>query len=309
VSDVTVTAVALHFGLILPNYGEDLSAERLAGAAVAAEESGFDSGWVTDHLIVPDELAPVYGSIAEALVSLGFLAGRTRRLELGVSALVVPQRQPLVALKQLTTLDLLSGGRIVTAVAAGWMEAEFETLRAPFAKRGRLLDEWLDLAVSVFAQMPGRVRYEGALLSVDGWLSPALVRPGGPELWVGGVSRATLRRAAKTGVWHPVALRPKELRAMAAEFRERRADGRVVLRISAYLSDEPEAGADERGRHAISGPPEWMAERLGEYVEAGCDGFVLNLDHEREGLEDRVRRFGAEVLPLVRASSQSTSSR
>jgi alkanesulfonate monooxygenase SsuD/methylene tetrahydromethanopterin reductase-like flavin-dependent oxidoreductase (luciferase family) len=294
----------LHVGLILPNYGERLGAESLAAAAVAAEESGFDSGWVTDHLVVPAEHAPIYGSIAEALVSLGFLAGRTANLQLGVSALVVAQRNPLVALKQLTTLDFLSGGRIVTAVAAGWMQGEFETLGAPFAQRGRLLDEWLDLAASVFTQMPGRVRYDGELLSVDGWLAPALIRPGGPELWVAGVSRATLRRAAKTGVWHPVALPPDELRALGEGF-----DGRTILRISTYFADEPQAGTDERGRHAISGPPEWIAERLAEYVEAGCDGFVVNLDHEREGLEERVRRFGADVLPLLRESSQSTSSR
>jgi alkanesulfonate monooxygenase SsuD/methylene tetrahydromethanopterin reductase-like flavin-dependent oxidoreductase (luciferase family) len=93
--------------VILPNYGAGLDPEALAGAAVAAEQEGFDSGWVTDHLIVPVEHAGTYGTIAEALVSLGFLAGRTRRLQLGVSALVVPQRQPFVALKQLTTLDFL----------------------------------------------------------------------------------------------------------------------------------------------------------------------------------------------------------
>jgi len=291
-----------HTGLILPNYGPALEVERLAGAAVAAEEAGFDSGWVTDHLIVPDEHAPIYGSIAEALVSLGFLAGRTSRLQLGVSALIVPQRNPFVALKQLTTLDFLSGGRIVTAVAAGWMEGEFETLGGPFARRGRLLDEWLDLAASVFAQMPGRVYYEGELLSLDGWLAPALVRPGGPELWVAGVSRATIRRARKTGVWHPVALGPDELCELKEGF-----DGRTVLRINTYFAEEPRAGEDERGRHAIEGPPEWIAERLHEYLDAGCDGFVVNLDHERDGLEDRIRRFGAEVLPLL--SSQSTSSR
>jgi alkanesulfonate monooxygenase SsuD/methylene tetrahydromethanopterin reductase-like flavin-dependent oxidoreductase (luciferase family) len=284
--------MSLHLGLILPNYGEGLEAERLAASAVAAEEAGFDSGWVTDHLVVPE---PVYGSIAEALVSLGFLAGRTRRLLLGVSALIVPARNPLVALKQLTTLDLLSGGRIVTAVAAGWMEEEFETLQAPFAQRGRLLDEWLDLAAAAFEQMPGRVRFEGELLSVDGWLAPGLVRPGGPELWVAGVSPATLRRAAKTGVWHPVALSPEELRRLAADF-----DGRVVLRIGVYLAEEPRTGEDERGRHAVEGPPEWVAQRLAEYVEAGCDGFVVNLDYEREGLEERVHRFAEEVAPLLR---------
>jgi alkanesulfonate monooxygenase SsuD/methylene tetrahydromethanopterin reductase-like flavin-dependent oxidoreductase (luciferase family) len=294
----------VHLGLILPNYGEALSAERLASAATAAEEAGFDSGWVTDHLIVPSGHAAVYGTIAEGLVSLGFLAARTQRLELGVSALVVPQRNPLVALKQLTTLDLLSGGRIVTAVAAGWMEGEFALLGADFERRGRLLDEWLDLASSVFEQMPGRVVYEGDFFSVDGWLSPALVRPGGPELWVAGVSRATLRRATRTGVWHPVALPPDELRPLSAELRRRRPDSRIVLRIGVSLGPEPEAGQDERGRHAIAGPPEWALERLVEYVEAGCDGFVVNLDYKRPGLAERVFEFGERVAaPLRKAGS------
>jgi alkanesulfonate monooxygenase SsuD/methylene tetrahydromethanopterin reductase-like flavin-dependent oxidoreductase (luciferase family) len=290
---------ALHLGLILPNYGDALERDALARTAVVAEDAGFDSGWVTDHVVVPAEHAPIYGTIAEPLVTLGFLAGRTSRLELGVSALVVPQRNPLVVLKQLTTLDFLSGGRIVTAVAAGWMEGEFATLGAPFERRGRLLDEWLRLVGSAFEQMPGRVRYEGELLSLDGWLAPALVRPGGPELWVAGVSRATLRRAALTGVWHPVALDPETLRSMAAELRERRSDCRVVLRIGVTLAAEPRPGQDERGRHAIEGPPQWIAERLTEYIDAGCDGFVVNLGQEQPDLHDRARQFADEVSPLL----------
>ena len=295
----------MHLGLILPNYGESLQAERLATAAVAAEQGGFDSGWVTDHVLVPEEHARVYGTITEALVSLGFLAARTSRLELGVSALVVPQRNPLVALKQLTTLDFLSGGRIVTAVAAGWMDGEFETLGADLTARGRLLNEWLRLAQSVFEQMPGRVRYEGEHFKVDGWMAPALVRPGGPELWVAGVSRATLRRAAITGVWHPVALRPDELRPLATELREQRAESRVILRIGVRFLGEPDHGRDERGRHAIAGPPEWIAARLEEYVAAGADGFVVNLDYDSPGLEERVARFSAEVRPLL-STARST---
>jgi alkanesulfonate monooxygenase SsuD/methylene tetrahydromethanopterin reductase-like flavin-dependent oxidoreductase (luciferase family) len=290
----------LHLGVILPNYGPALVAEELADVAVAAEEAGFDSAWVTDHLIVPPEHAGIYGTIAEALVSLGFLAARTQRLELGVSALVVPQRSPLVPLKQLTTLDFLSGGRILTAVAAGWMEREFATLGATYERRGRLLDEWLELAASVFQQMPGRVRYEGRMLSLDGWMAPALVRPGGPELWVAGVSRATLRRAALTGVWHPVALPPDQLKSMAAELRGRRPDSRVVLRVSVYFEREPRTRGDERGRHAIAGPSEWVAARLREYVDAGVDGFVVNLDYREPGLEERVGRFAEEVTPLIR---------
>jgi len=74
-----------------------------------------------------------------------------------------------------------------------------------------------------------------------------------------------------------------------------------MLRIGVYLKDEPADGKDERGRHAVTGPPEWVAERLAEYVEAGCDGFVVNLDHEQPGLEERVRRFGEDVRPLLGA--------
>jgi alkanesulfonate monooxygenase SsuD/methylene tetrahydromethanopterin reductase-like flavin-dependent oxidoreductase (luciferase family) len=289
----------LHVGVVLPNYGEALDPERLAGVAVAAEQVGLDSGWVTDHLIVPAEHAGTYGTIAEALVSVGFLAARTSRLELGVSALVVPQRQPLVALKQLATLDFLSHGRIVTAVTAGWLEGEFATLQASFEQRGRLLDEWLRVASSVFEQMPGRVRYEGDLFALDGWMAPPLIRPGGPALWIAGVSRATLRRAELTGVWHPVALPPAELRAMAAELRERRPDSRVILRIAIYVTPKPQDAVDERRRHAIAGPPEWIAERLDEYVEAGCNGFVLNLGHASPELEERVRYFAEEIAPLL----------
>jgi alkanesulfonate monooxygenase SsuD/methylene tetrahydromethanopterin reductase-like flavin-dependent oxidoreductase (luciferase family) len=288
--------------LILPNYGAALDAERLGLAAAAAEQAGFDSGWVTDHLIVPSEHAPIYGTIAESAVSLGFLVARTERLELGVSALVVPQRNPLVALKQLTTLDFLSGGRIVTAVAAGWMDGEFTLLGADFERRGRLLDEWLDLAASAFEQMPGRVVFEGEFFSVDGWLAPELVRPGGPELWVAGVSRATVRRATRTGVWHPVALPPDELRKMAGELRTGRPDSRIVLRIGVSLRAEREAGQDERGRHAIAGPPEWVVQSLLEYIEAGCDGFVVNLDYDLPGLEERVHEFGEQVCAPLRTA-------
>jgi alkanesulfonate monooxygenase SsuD/methylene tetrahydromethanopterin reductase-like flavin-dependent oxidoreductase (luciferase family) len=296
----------LHFGLILPNYGALLDVDDLTVVTLAAEEAGFDSVWATDHVLVPAEYASLYGNISEALVTLGFLAARTSRIELGVSALVVPQRNPYVVLKQLATLDFLSGGRVVTAIAAGWMEGEFRTLGADFVHRGRRTNDWIELAQSVFAQEAGALGHSGALPLEDAWLEPPLARPGGPELWVAGVSEATLRRAARTGVWHPVALPPDDLGRMASEFRRLRPGGRVVMRLGVYLADEPKRVAnDERGRHALLGPPEWLAQRLIEYVEEGCDGFVLNLGHETPGLADRVRRFAAEVRPVVEASERA----
>ncbi len=116
-----------------------------------------------------------------------------------------------------------------------------------------------------------------------------------------GVSGATLRRAALTGTWHPVALTPDDLAPMALALRERRPDSRVVLRIGVYFEREPGSRRDERGRHAVAGPPEWVAARLREYLEAGADGFVVNLDHQAPRLGERLGRFAEEVMPLVRS--------
>ena len=291
---------APHLGVVLPNYGEAFDPGRLAAAAAAAEEAGLDSGWMTDHVMVPSRHAGVYGTIAEALVTVGYLAGATSRLRLGVSALIVPQREPLATLKQLVTLDVLSGGRLVTAVAAGWMEEEFETLGASFSDRGRRLDDWLELAGDLVRQAPGRVLADGPVPVTDAWLAPAPTRPEGLELWVAGVSRPTLRRAARTGVWHPVALPLRELRPMSAAFREQVPEGRVVLRLAVAVQDRlDEQAIDDRSRHMVAGPSSWVAEQLNDYLEAGADGVVVDLDHRAPGLEDRIATFAAEVAPVL----------
>jgi alkanesulfonate monooxygenase SsuD/methylene tetrahydromethanopterin reductase-like flavin-dependent oxidoreductase (luciferase family) len=289
-----------HLGVVLPNYGETFDPGRLTAATVAAEEAGLDSGWMTDHVMVPPRHAGVYGTITEALVTVGYLAGRTRRLRLGVSALIVPQREPLLTLKQLVSLDVLSGGRLITAVAAGWMEEEFETLGANFPDRGRRLDKWLELAGELLRQAPGRVLADGPVPVSDAWLAPAPTRTQGLELWVAGVSRHTLRRAARTGVWHPVALPLRELRPMAAAFREQVPEGRVVLRLAVAVQDRLEEQAtDDRGRHMVAGPASWVAEQLNDYLEGGADGFVVDLAHDTPGLEERIAAFADEVAPRL----------
>jgi alkanesulfonate monooxygenase SsuD/methylene tetrahydromethanopterin reductase-like flavin-dependent oxidoreductase (luciferase family) len=180
------------------------------------------------------------------------------------------------------------------------MDGEVRTLGADFERRGARTNDWLDLAASVFAQMPGAVEHQGGYPLEDAWMEPPLVRANGPELWVAGVSSATLRRAARTGVWHPTGLPPDELGRMASEFRRLRPGGRVVMRLGVYFADQPkQVGTDDRGRHGVIGPSEWLVERLVEYVEEGCDGFVLNLGHETHGLEERARRFAEEVRPFV----------
>jgi alkanesulfonate monooxygenase SsuD/methylene tetrahydromethanopterin reductase-like flavin-dependent oxidoreductase (luciferase family) len=185
------------------------------------------------------------------------------------------------------------------------MEEEFETLGASFADRGRRLDHWLELAGDLVRQAPGRVLADGPVPVTDAWLAPAPTRPEGLELWVAGVSRHTLRRAARTGVWHPVALPLRELRAMAASFREQVPEGRVVLRLAVAVQDRlEEEAADDRGRHMVAGPAGWVAEQLNDYLEGGADGFVVDLGHDRPGLQDRIAAFAAEIRPLLVAADR-----
>jgi alkanesulfonate monooxygenase SsuD/methylene tetrahydromethanopterin reductase-like flavin-dependent oxidoreductase (luciferase family) len=117
---------------------------------------------------------------------------------------------------------------------------------------------------------------------------------------VAGVSRHTLRRAARTGVWHPVALPLRELRSMAAAFRAEVPEGRVVLRLGVTIQERLEEDAtDDRGRQMVAGPAGWVAEQLNDYLEGGADGFVVDLGHNLPGLEDRIARFAADVRPLL----------
>jgi alkanesulfonate monooxygenase SsuD/methylene tetrahydromethanopterin reductase-like flavin-dependent oxidoreductase (luciferase family) len=295
-----MTRTVSHLGLILPNFGPVLDRDRLVATVQTAEQVGFDSAWATDHLMVPAAHADVYGTIAEPLVTVGLLSGVTQTIHLGVSALIVPARNPLVVLKQLSSLDFLSGGRFLSAVAPGWLEAEFATLGADFRHRGRVLDEWLDLAEAVFAQMPGPVHHQNGFKVEDAWLSPGLVHRPSLELWIAGNSAIAAHRAAKTGTWHPVSLTPSALAPLAQELRLLRQDARVILRVSTRFAAEPNSDAtDERGRHTIEGPPDWIAARLNDFVDAGCDGFVVDLDVMSAGLEERVGQFAEDVRPLL----------
>jgi alkanesulfonate monooxygenase SsuD/methylene tetrahydromethanopterin reductase-like flavin-dependent oxidoreductase (luciferase family) len=287
-------------GLALPNYGPALDPGRLLETARVAEAKGYDSVWTTDHVAVPRDQVAIYGNITEALISLAFVASSTERIGLGVSALVVPQREPLLTLKQVLSLDYLSGGRLMLCVAAGWTEKEFANLGYSLQGRGNRLDRWLNLLEQACSTAPGELVFKQADLEIaDAFISPGPVA-GPPEVWVAGHSSAAIRRAARHGVWHPVGRTVEEVQDLAASFRKQRSKGRVVLRIGVQLDGQPDpTGRDERGRPAIIGPPEWVAQRLREYLVAGCDGFVVMLEGGPEGLVGRVEAFGEQVRPLL----------
>lgn len=116
----------------------------LVRRARAAEAAGFEALWVGDHIALPAGAAhPPEEPRLEALVALAYLAAVTSRVRLGIGVIVLPQRQPVLLAKQLTSVDVLSGGRLTVGVGVGYVEPELRALGASLADRGARTDEYL----------------------------------------------------------------------------------------------------------------------------------------------------------------------
>jgi probable F420-dependent oxidoreductase len=180
--------------------------------AVAAEEAGAESVWVSDHLLMVDADTTDYPFSAdgrptwpadtpylEAMTSCAFIAAATQRCRVGTAVLVLPQRHVLELAKVAATIDVLSGGRLVLGVGAGWYRDEFAALGYDFERRGRRMGEMLQVLRSCWTGRPEP--FVGAELRVLPGivLEPQPRQPGGPPLLVGGTSAAALRRAAVHG--------------------------------------------------------------------------------------------------------------
>src|SRR3977135_2843269 len=118
----------MDFGLGLPNVRAGASAEGIEAAAEVAERLGDATVWTTDHVLVPHEAEDEDGRIFEAILTLAHVAGRTSKVRLGTSVIVVPQRQAVVLAKELATLDVLSRGRVIAGVGVGWDRVEVANL-------------------------------------------------------------------------------------------------------------------------------------------------------------------------------------
>src|SRR5881397_987315 len=155
----------MRFGVVLPIWR--LSVADAETMTVKAEELGVDGVFVPDHILAPSATMQHYGpSWPDPFSLLAYLAGRTRRIHVGASVIVLPYRNPLVAAKAAATVDQASGGRFIFGVVVGWDEAEFVDLRLPFAERGRLSDDYIRAIKAAFgADIP---QYNGKYTSFSG---------------------------------------------------------------------------------------------------------------------------------------------
>lgn len=176
----------MRFGLRLPSFalGDDTASLAEMGAYLRrAEDLGFDSAMLIDHLLVTP---PAYRATwLEPISLLSALSGVTRTMRLGTLVLVLPFRDPVAFAKEWATLDLLSGGRSVLGVGVGWHEGEFAALRIPFRERGRRMNEMLEAITSLWAG--DHVSYEGEFYRFeDVSLDPKPIQRPHPPIWIGG---------------------------------------------------------------------------------------------------------------------------
>jgi probable F420-dependent oxidoreductase len=199
----------MRFSLGLPTDRVDAVDEFVTGAAVremaeAAEAAGYDALHVTDHPAPDDRWLAGGGHHAlDPMVALGFAAAATRSVRLHTHVFVAPYRNPLLAAKSVLSLDVLSGGRVILGVAAGYLRPEFRALGVDFEERNALLDESLDVMRRVWTE--SGVAYEGRHFTARGvtMLPRPVARPH-PVVWVGGNSDAAMRRAVEQADgWSP----------------------------------------------------------------------------------------------------------
>jgi probable F420-dependent oxidoreductase len=190
----------VHYGVILPNYGAGSSVDAIRRVAELAEELDFDSAWTTEHIIVGPEAVDPYGRVYDPLVTLGWIAGWTKRIGLGTSIVLVPLHNPMHLAKQVATLQELSGGRFTLGVGMGWHKDEFDFMGVEFEGRGRRADEAIRLMRALWN---GERDFDGEHWSFHDATSEPHPSPQ-PEIWVGGSSPRAVRRARELGdAWHP----------------------------------------------------------------------------------------------------------
>ncbi|MFJ5266006.1 TIGR03619 family F420-dependent LLM class oxidoreductase [Streptomyces sp. NPDC088387] len=278
--------------VVLPNELAGADPHQLIDLARQAEDLGYDTAWLPDHILPPGEYGPVYGGVLEPLVTMGWLAAATSRIRFGTSVLVLPLRSPFVVAKQIATLHALSGGRITLGVGIGWDAHEFTAVGADFSSRAARTDEGIALLRHLFEV--GRGPFEGRWYGFEtGVFEP---RPEGVvPVMTGGVTDAALRRAARyADIWQGVGLDPptftERLTHLRAHTDDPRTEGRTVSPGTRIDWHGPDATLDEAVRTAEAfrtagaehlamhfGTPDGYARRMAAFAQvAGRQG---HFDH------------------------------
>lgn len=312
----------MDFGLHLPASSATVTAEDLVCFAQQAEALGFYCLTVADHVIVPKNISVPYpytvdgkypgtGYHLETLMTMGFLAGTTKRIRLITSVMILPYRNPIVTAKMLASLDVLSGGRVIVGAGVGWMKEEFETIRTePFEERGKVTDEY----IAAFRELwtSDNPSFSGKYCSFSNILFlPKPVQKPTIPIWIGGHSKQAIRRAARLGDgWHPIGgvptipLEPEDIARDMSMLREYAAKAgrdpkniRVALKGSLF---DREKQITPGKRRRFIGNAEEVASDIRDYRAVGVDTMIFDVRQPSiaETLE-RMEWMAKEVFPQI----------
>ena len=309
----------MRIGVSLPNVGLDHGKEMVLPVAEAAERLGFDSVWVAHHVTLPyerDSKYPYGHSGTEVamspgmqwldpLVTLSMVAAVTDRVRLGTSVLVLPYRNPVNLAAEVAALDVLSDGRFVLGVGAGWMKEEFRVLGIDPAERGARTDEHIEALRVLWTQDPAS--FDGRFTRFDGIVLATTPRTaGGPSVWVGGNTDVALRRALRLGDgWHGFEVFPEDMPQIRAGL-ERAAEevgrdpGELALSVVRGLippGREEESFIPER--RMLGGSAAAIVEELAAYDEQGIEDVVIQVSLLAPQVPDALEWVAAEVLPQL----------
>lgn len=240
------------------------------------EALGYSSFWLGDHVVIPREVddtahrREVGGAVRiadktqvdvfEPVVTLAHLCAHVSEIRLGLNVLVIPYRNPVLTAKMLSSIDVLSAGRVMLGAGVGWMAGEFAALGAPFADRGRVTDDYLRVMIECWTQE--HPHFSGPFYELrDIAFRPKPIQSPHIPIYIGGNGEPALRRAAALGQgWLPLFQAPEELRPKIARLRELRAErGRdrpepeviASVRVRLRPQDDPEGLWSGRDAAAI----------------------------------------------------------
>jgi probable F420-dependent oxidoreductase len=295
----------MEYGVVLPIW--QLTIAEAEALTTRAEALGLDGVFVPDHILAKPATTQHYGGHwPDPFSLLAYLAGRTQRVRLGASVIVLPYRNALVAAKAAATVDQASSGRFIFGVGVGWDEAEFVDLRLPFRERGRLSDDYIRAIKAAWAaDVP---EYRGDYVSFSGaTFSPRPAQRPHPPIWVGGapgaVSNPAVRRCAELGdAWHPLGLSLDDIEKGFATVRDlavrhgRRERLGLAPRNLLDLTD----GAKGSGRAAFQGSVAEIASDIRRVRGLGAQWMTFDLP--RSGVPAMMRamkRLAGEVKPAA----------
>ncbi|MFT6582586.1 MAG: putative F420-dependent oxidoreductase [Alphaproteobacteria bacterium] len=314
----------MDYGYGVPTRGDLATPEGINKIAQHGEALGYNHVYVNDHIVVPGDISSRYpysaagdwpgapmGEAMEQLVLLSYLARATEKARLLTSVMVVPHRNPVVTAKMLATIDVLSKGRVTVGCGVGWMREEFEAIgTAPYDKRGKVIDEYLEIFKELWTK--DRPHYDGEFSSFSNIaFLPKPVQNPHPPLWIGGESPLAMRRAARLGDgWYPLGANPQfpldTMESYAAGVAQMKTElekqGRDSAEFSfAYLVNWYAAPGDGKahdgGRLLFTGSNDEIRGDVDAMRELGVKHLMLNfLSNDMSETLDQMSRFAEDIM-------------